>query len=372
MGSAASIPQQIQQRPSVPSPSRSFVIWALSVRDVRTCVTTRINTQRNILRLISEFSAVPEKKTVKNYRRLKTLAKGFYGVVDLVYKRKTQERFVMKISKLDFFHKDEYTRPIIEAHCLGNLHHPNLMALEEFFFEGKYAITIVEYCDAGNLQDRIKKAKLKNRQFHELRVMDWCIQLIFALEYLHDNKLMHGNITARNIHIIHGNKMIKLASPDIQSEQKRRKSLHMCIDPDVFRDSDLAPEHLQGKKYSFATDVWFLGLVLGKTMLLHHPFQPKDLFDLMRKVTHNDRPPIPDVYSSNIRGLVDLLLTVDCTERPSVKDVRRHGYVQDHLEGFIERYGKEKEQSLKELAEVAKQKSLLEIAKQKSLLEDGK
>ena len=45
--------QKIQQRAS---PSRAFVAWALSERNVETCVTTRINTQRHILRRITEFA----------------------------------------------------------------------------------------------------------------------------------------------------------------------------------------------------------------------------------------------------------------------------------------------------------------------------
>ena len=39
-----------------PSPSRAFIVWALSERNVETCVTTRINTQRHILRRIMELA----------------------------------------------------------------------------------------------------------------------------------------------------------------------------------------------------------------------------------------------------------------------------------------------------------------------------
>ena len=190
--------------------------------------------------------------------------------------------------------------------------------------------------------------------------MDWCIQLIFALEYLHDKKMLHGNITVnvfskyyalppgnslhfwsiliitsvtfqtRNIYLCHKNKILKLGSPDIGSEQKKREKLGMCINQDSFRDFDVAPEVFHGKDCSLANDVWALGLVLGEMMLLQHPFHAKvstrlvhhasvqpftilvmvsqDLFAFMSKIQKNDRHPIPDVYSADIRSVTVILV----------------------------------------------------------------
>ena len=94
----------------------------------------------------------------------------------------------------------------------------------------KYLLLILEYCDSGDLKIRIQKVTLthhriltrvqsvcvmdsvspintphylppvpyqagkKNRQFHETQVMDWFVQLAFALEYLHSKKLAHRDI----------------------------------------------------------------------------------------------------------------------------------------------------------------------------------
>ena len=190
--------------------------------------------------------------------------------------------------------------------------------------------------------------------------MDWCMQLIFAIEYLHDQKFLHGKITVsalskyhslplgnslhfwsiliitamtfqtRNIYLCHKNKILKLGSPDIGSEQTRSKNLGFAIGLDFFRDYDMPPEYFNGKGCSLANDMWALGLVLANMMLLSHPFPAKvstrlvhhvsvqpftilamvaqDLITFVTKIQQNDRLPMPDVYSTDIKSVTVILV----------------------------------------------------------------
>ena len=38
------------------------------------------------------------------------------------------------------------------------------------------------------------QAVAKSREFHEQQVMDWFVQMCFAIQYLHENKLVHNDI----------------------------------------------------------------------------------------------------------------------------------------------------------------------------------
>ena len=105
----------------------------------------------------------------------------------------------------------------------------------------------------------VRQARLKKRMFREVQVMDWFVQLTFALEYMHDRKLSHGDITVnadfylqntthfpqnrfffwsklsitvilcqpRNIFVSRRYRMIKLGAPDVHG---RREDVYLRLD----------------------------------------------------------------------------------------------------------------------------------------------
>lgn len=277
-----------------------------------------------------------KKKTVKDYRRLKRLGKGAYGVVDLV-RRKDGELYVMKIVKEDtIVTKNNHVQSSMnEAKLLASLQHPNIVGLADYFLEGKYLLLILEYCDSGDLKIRVQKAAKKNRQFHETQVMDWFVQLCFALEYLHERKLAHRDIKPQNVFLTRRNKIVKLGDLGVT---RKLDSTYENMKTMVGTPYYMAPELAQGKGYNLSNDVWALGCVLAETMLLEVPFPAKDFMELVGKITDKSHTPISTVYSEDIRKLVDWMLHKDANKRPTISEVLAHDFVQKHIQGFVKRY----------------------------------
>lgn len=62
----------------------------------------------------------------------------------------------------------------------------------------------------GDLSVYIKKYKEKNELLEEELIMNWFIQLVQGLQYLHNNKIIHRDIKPQNI-FINDEGVLKLA-----------------------------------------------------------------------------------------------------------------------------------------------------------------
>ena len=55
------------------------------------------------------------------------------------------------------------------------------------------------YCEGGDLYTKIRKKQSENQIFEETKVIEWCIQICMALEYIHERHIVHRDLKTRNI-----------------------------------------------------------------------------------------------------------------------------------------------------------------------------
>jgi serine/threonine protein kinase len=60
---------------------------------------------------------------------------------------------------------------------------------------------IMEYCEFGDLSVYIKQRKEKAELFDEALIINWFVQMLFGLNYLHQHKILHRDIKTQNIFI---------------------------------------------------------------------------------------------------------------------------------------------------------------------------
>ncbi|KAG5486158.1 hypothetical protein LSCM1_07273 [Leishmania martiniquensis] len=83
----------------------------------------------------------------------------------------------------------------------------------------------------------------------------------------------------------------------------------------------MAPEVLQGGAASPQSDVWSLGCVLYELLALRHPFESRDLAPLVMRVLRGQREPLPAHYPRPIADLINRMLCLDASQRPSCEEV---------------------------------------------------
>ena len=131
-----------------------------------------------------------------NYEKITQLGSGSYGSVYKVLKKSTNQLRALKI--IPKYFAKEKKEILNEINILKGLDHPNVMKIYEFFEDGFNFYLIEELCDGGDL----KKLMHENKTFCEFLVKYIMYQIFLAVNYLHINKVVHGDIKRGNISII--------------------------------------------------------------------------------------------------------------------------------------------------------------------------
>lgn len=156
---------------------------------------------------------------------------------------------------------------IREISLLKELQHANIVRLLNVTnIDIKYVNLVFEYLDC-DLDDYI----IQNERYgfslkDPMTIKSFLYQILSAVEYCHSRKVLHRDLTSRNLLVNHDKKIIKLADFGLARE---------IGDPDTFyTDSESvttrgyrAPEILFGCQYSTSIDMWGVGCIFGEMVL---------------------------------------------------------------------------------------------------------
>lgn len=173
-----------------------------------------------------------------------------------------------------------------EAGILEELHHKNIIKLERLYKYGERIYLILEFIDAPNLAEVMKKRK--GEGLAEPIVAKVIRQLVEALAHCHGRHVYHLDVKPENI-VVDANWKIKLIdfafSVKVIDQSKMKK---YCGTP-----SYMAPEVLKRESYfPQKVDAWAVGVVAFKLLTGTAPFrgslalkQAKTLMRSERKLT---------------------------------------------------------------------------------------
>ncbi|XP_071488237.1 uncharacterized protein [Diadema antillarum] len=222
-----------------------------------------------------------------------------------------------------------------EAKILSQLKHPHIVTYHDSFFEEKPEVVFLciaqDYCDGGNLDERIQTAKLRSEHFSEDRVMQWFIQLAMAVQFIHSKKILHRDLKTQNVFLTKKD-VIKLGDFGISRTLEHTvDQAKTCVGTPCY----LSPELCQDQPYNNKSDVWALGCLLYELCAFEPAFDAHNLLSLYFKIVKGDNPTLPSMYSGDLQGLLAAILVKDPDKRPSATTILGHSYMQQHLGHFI-------------------------------------
>lgn len=90
-----------------------------------------------------------------------------------------------------------------EASILARLDHPNLPKVSDYFSIETREYLVMDFVSGRDLQDVIREAQRRSEFLKEEQVLGWAMQLLDALEYLHnqDPPVLHRDIKPANIKV---------------------------------------------------------------------------------------------------------------------------------------------------------------------------
>ncbi|KAK9916124.1 hypothetical protein WJX75_008944 [Coccomyxa subellipsoidea] len=89
-----------------------------------------------------------------------------------------------------------------EAKILLALHHPNIVACSLSWVEHGKLHIVTEYCSQGDLQGVLKERM--PAQLPEDTILDCFIQMVLALKYMHERKILHRDFKTANVFMAEG------------------------------------------------------------------------------------------------------------------------------------------------------------------------
>lgn len=137
---------------------------------------------------------------IRNYKIDLELKQGAQGLVFVVEEVKTHKKYVLKSVLVEEKKKADFEMMVNTWKMLSKSKAKDFVAsYYEHFYEGKNAITIMEYCSGGDLETLIQEQFAKGDRFSESDVLKVLIAMMIILEEMRLFEFIHRDIKSSNI-----------------------------------------------------------------------------------------------------------------------------------------------------------------------------
>lgn len=144
---------------------------------------------------------------MEKYEKMQKIGSGTFGMVHLIRRKIDGRNFALKRVPLDKDATEENKAINNEISVLKSLNHANVVRYYDSFVEKEYMCIVMDYCERGDFQRRVKKAKQSNKCFPQAQILDWFVQLALGLQHIHENKVLHRDLKTQNILITKDNRI---------------------------------------------------------------------------------------------------------------------------------------------------------------------
>ncbi|NWH32930.1 NEK3 kinase, partial [Chloropsis hardwickii] len=255
---------------------------------------------------------------MEGYKVLKVLGEGSFGRALLVHHRISDQKYVMKeIKKKKSSSGVENSRK--EAVLLAKMKHPNIVAFKESFEADGHLYIVMEYCDDGDLMQKIKHQG--GNLFPEDTILHWFVQMCLAVKYIHDKRVLHRDIKSKNVFLTQSGK-VKLG--DFGSARLLAHPMSYACTY-VGTPYYVPPEIWESLPYNNKSDIWSLGCILYELCTLKHPFQANSWKHLILKICKGSYDPLPSHYSYELHYLIKQMFKRNPQNRPSASTILARG-----------------------------------------------
>lgn len=240
----------------------------------------------------------------KNYRVEKKIGSGGMGDVYLATDKRLDRSVAVKVLKIEEILNriDFIERFRNEAKSIAKLSHPNIVSIYDFGDQDNIYYMIMEYLEGSNLKDLIQKSK--QRIPHTL-IVNIAIQMCNALQYAHDNNVIHRDVKPDNI-ILTNKGIVKLTDFGIVLLDKERGVKNNEIVGSILYSS---PEQLtDASSVNEKSDLYSLGLTLYEMLVGKNPFYKNEIAESIKSIMLEVPDSPHSIYSDIPKGLSDIIM----------------------------------------------------------------
>ena len=242
-------------------------------------------------------------KAYGEYVVQRALGRGSFGVVSLVCERSSGALVVCKELSVRGMRPRELRQAAAEVALQASLRHPHILPLIGVHEQPGVLRLILQYAPLGSLEERISMYESSGWVFSQSEVSRWVGQAAAALQYMHDQRILHRDLSTSNL-LLNEDDDVLITDFGLSCMLKRAndKALERSTDMSQSRlgdskDSELlrtmlaktmcgtpnymSPELVEGKGYDRRSDLWSLGVVIFELLTLRCPFSAPSIGGLV-------------------------------------------------------------------------------------------
>lgn len=188
-----------------------------------------------------------------------------------------------------------------EARVLAQLLHPNIAVIYNFIEQGGNHFMVMEYVEGTSLDELLKKYRTLPARF----VVPVFIQALEGLQHAHRKHIFHRDIKPSNLMITPDGtlKLMDFGIAKVAGEAKMTQ-----VNKIVGTIEFMAPELIEGKEASIASDIYSMGATLYELVSGKLPFESDTDFNLMQAILKK-KPVAPEKMNDAVpKKLSDIIL----------------------------------------------------------------
>ncbi|CAD8101871.1 unnamed protein product [Paramecium sonneborni] len=220
-----------------------------------------------------------------------------------------------------------------------------------YYEEGTIRL-VLEYMDQGSLRNIIQQIYKNNlvELMNEQIIATITYNILMGLQYLHQQKhQLHRDIKPENI-LINSSGQIKVTDFGISKQLENTIAIARTF---VGTLMYMSPERTEGKNYSYASDIWSLGLIIYEMATGKHPYsvQNKQMtyIQMIQNILKSESPKLDNYpYSLEMKDFVNICLNKDQNKRLDASTLLQHNWIIKNAQDgqYVQKWIIQKDQKL--------------------------
>ncbi|XP_032766311.1 serine/threonine-protein kinase Nek11 [Rattus rattus] len=315
----------------------------------------------------------PPTVIARRYVLQQKLGSGSFGTVYLVSDKKAklgEELKVLKEISVGELNPNETVQASMEAQLLSKLNHPAIVRFHASFMEQDTFCIITEYCEGKQETDsllnkieeksertendvctwvgtveiqnyvilfqgrdldyKIQEYKEAGKIFPENQIVEWFIQLLLGVDYMHERRILHRDLKSKNI-------FLKNNLPKIGDFGVSRLLMGSCELATTLTGTPhyMSPEALKHQGCDAKSDIWSLACILYEMCCMDHAFSGSNFLSVVLNIVEGNTPSLPDRYPRELNIIMSRMLNKSPSLRPSAAEILKAPYVAERLQHLM-------------------------------------
>jgi len=259
------------------------------------------------------------------------LGKGASSLVRRAVHKPSQTQLAVKI--INVFDKGKRDQLLRELRTLySSQNYPWLVAFHDCHYDEGAMYIVLEYMDGGSLADVLQAAQLTGSSaLSESVLARLSARVLGGLDYLHrERHQVHRDVKPGNI-LLNTQGEIKISDFGLSAELDSTQAMCATF---IGTHAYMSPERLGGKPYSFASDIWSLGITLVECADGQYPypsFSSANAFVLLSQIINDPAPTLcTETFSPAFVDFVARSVHKEPEHRPQAHELLEHSWLQMH------------------------------------------